>query len=156
MVPKIAHLLLVHYKYDPIAWLIQWKTKSHWNHVAWIWDDNTILECKKSGIRLAWIDSYDNKKLYTTKKLRILNLDSKQEDTIRRYLINYPKKVNIWKRMLSFLMLAVNSEKDLYELTCSGFIAKGCAKVGIHFDLNKKPSHITPEDINKSKKVENE
>jgi hypothetical protein len=148
---KIGHILLIHYKYDPVAWLIRFKTKSFWNHVAWIWDDRTILECKKSGIRLTWDDVYNNKKLYITKRIKIIDLTPEKEEIINRFLINYPKKVNLLKRMISFLMLAFNSDKDLLELTCSGFIAIGCAKAGIYFHLNKKPSHITPEDINNSK-----
>lgn len=152
MVYKMNHILLIHYKYDPVAWLIRLKTNSFWNHAAWIWDDRTILECKKSGIRLTWNDAYSNKKLYITEELYIPNLTLEQKDIIDRYLINYPKKINLMKRFLSFLMIAFDSNKDLYEITCSGFIAKGCEKTGIYFNTIKKVTHVTPEDIYKNLK----
>jgi len=77
---KIGHILLIHYRFDPIALLIRIKTNSYWNHVVWFWDERTILECKKSGIRLTWADAYDDKRLYVTKIIKIKNLTSEKEE----------------------------------------------------------------------------
>jgi len=147
------HILLVHYKYDPIAWLIRLFTHSYWNHVAWIIDENRIIESKRNGIRLTSVDTYDNRFLYKTKILKIKNLSIFQEDIIVKELLNSQFKKGYLKRILSFILIGLKLDRDLPRETCSGFIALACAKGGIYF-ANKKPSYITPEDINSSTAVE--
>lgn len=147
------NILLVHYRFDPIAWLIRLFTHSYWNHTAFIIDDRNIIESKRKGIRINWADAYDNKFLYKTKILKIKNLSIFQEDIILKALLNYPFKKGYLKRLLSFIYLWRRLDKKLPRETCSGFIAECCAKGGIYF-CNKKPSYITPEDINSSFVVE--
>jgi len=146
---KKYNIILIHYNYDPIALLIRFFTNSYWNHCAWIFNDRFIIERNRNGTQINWFDKYNNPKLYKIKILKIKDLSKKQEEKILKCLLNYNKKSNPIKRLLSYFYIIF--DKDLLEATCSGFIAEACSKANIYFHLTKKPSHITPEDINNSK-----
>jgi len=145
-----AHILLIHYKYDPIAWLIRIFTNSYWNHTAWFYDTRYIIEVKKNGVRIDWYFEYSNNKLYDTQLLRIKDLTKKDNDRILHYLLNTKPKFNFFSRLFSYILIGLKYNKSFITATCSGFIAQALATCNIYFIPNKKTKFITPEDIYQS------
>ena len=87
-------ILLVKYKYDPIAWIIRKVTRSNWNHVCWILDDCHILEIKSGNISRNHIRRYLNKKFYEVKLVRIKGLKKEHLKLAMDYGMKLIKKGN--------------------------------------------------------------
>ena len=146
--------MLVHYRFDPIARLIQWLTKSEWNHVCWVLDNEYLLECSGSGVLVSKRSKYANKWLYKTKTIRLRGIDL---FTIIIVLLKALKAIHRekWGYIKLFLTcFAILSKKRGFRLICSNFIALNLASVNYYFSEEKVPCLITPGDIANSKKVE--
>lgn len=148
-----GNILLVHFKWCPVGFLIRFLTKSYWNHVAWFLDDKTLIESIRGNIRVIPISNYANKVFYNTKIVKISKIDpitvfvALLEAQARKTY----KKSSYWKHLLTILSISLKIKG--FHLSCSGFIANCLELFDIKF--NNKPSYlITPEDINKSEITE--
>jgi hypothetical protein len=149
---KRGNILLIKHRLDPLGWLIRHYTHSQFNHVAWIIDSANLIESGRYGIAIHPISKYNNSFLYMTKLIRLKNITSKRLNKAIKLISYFDKKPNYLKQLLTFLLLLLKYEGLLPKSTCSGLIAQALHKVGFTFN-NKKPSRITPEDINQSKNV---
>ena len=145
-----VHILLVHYHWDIIGFLIQKFTHSYWNHVAWFYDTNFIIELKRNGARINIKNYYSNKYLYDTQVLKIKNLSEKDYDKIIHYLLNKKPKFTFLQRLLSYVLIGLKYNKSCITTTCSSYIAHALTSCNMYFVPNKKTKFITPEDIYQS------
>ena len=155
MVSTIGDILLIHYNFDPVAFLIRSFTHSYWNHCVWILNSHLIVESGRHGIQIHHINKYNNPKLFVTKKIGLKNLSEIDKRLISNLLTNQIRSINYISRFIVFILVALNKHPKSKIPTCSNFIASACAKLGIYFNSEKDIAFITPEDINSSDEVEN-
>ena len=63
-------IILVNYRLDPIAWYIKKITNSQFNHVAFVIDNERMVEGKGKGIVISPIKIYKNKLFFKMKVVR--------------------------------------------------------------------------------------
>lgn len=145
------NIILIHYKYDPIAFLIRFYTRSYWNHVVWIYNNDFIIESTRSGIIVSSINKYNNLLLYNTQKLNIPRLSHIEKKQLNDYFISLLGKNNFFLRILVFLAVGLKIKRSYLPIkTCSGMIAEGLSKICRRTVIkNKNPLYITPEEIRK-------
>lgn len=148
---KKGDILLVHYRFDPIGYIIRKATKSEWNHVAWAISSKRLIQACRKGIITVPLSKYLNKTLYRVKLLRIDNISQKKLDRAIKLTINMKSKGNYFKLLLSFVFVFRQESKKILRTTCSGLIAYCLSIVEWYFNKRKSPLLITPEDINCSK-----
>lgn len=136
---KKGDLLLVRYKFDPIGWLIRRTLHCKYNHIAWILNENYIIEIKSKGIRINSIQKYKNKLLYETKILKILEITPSQLNKAFDYALIRTDKGNYFKLLLTYFMVYFRYQGEQPRLSCSGFIAECLSKVNFYF--NKRKNH---------------
>lgn len=144
-------ILLVHNKYDPMAWLIRKYTHSEWNHCCFILNEHEIIDCKSTGIKIRPIKRYLNKYLYKTKLMRLEGITQQDKANMYYYIsILVPViKTNYFKFLKTLYFLYKHNDRLLPSFTCSGFISTCLSlSTGIIIKLGKKDGRTTPEDIN--------
>jgi hypothetical protein len=140
-------ILLVHYRFDPIAYLIRLYSKSFYNHCAWILNNHLIIESTRGGIQINSIHKYDNKFLYKTLFVKLPILTDYNKQQINNYLLNKIISINYLLRLFSFICIFFRLNRKLIAPTCSNIIASAFATIGICFNYKKDTTFITPEDI---------
>lgn len=146
-------LLLIKHKFDPVGWLIRKATDGNFNHIAWVINKKQIIEVQGKGASINSIRKYSNKFLYETKVLRIKDIKPEKLIEAIAYAISLKLKRKRWTLWKTFLLLFLDSKKELPTLTCSGTIAESLSKVNWFFDKRKKPRNITPEDIARCRRL---
>ena len=148
-------IILVNYRFDPISWYIKRITHSQFNHVAFVIDNERVVEGRGNGIVISSIKKYENKFLFKMKVVK-LKLDYKKLNKAVDYaIIQAGKESNYFKFLYALLSLKHHYFIKPSHKTCSGMIAEVLDIVGFRFRNDKKPLQITPEDINSSEGVEN-
>jgi len=150
---KTGNIMLIHSKYDPIAWLIRKITKSYWNHVAWVVHHDTLLEATASRIGLSPIGKYLNWK-YDFCFIKLKNISEEKLQQAISYALQFQTK----RHYISYLKLLIKyylaeNKVPIMGFTCSNFIARGLETINYYF-INpkfKSPYFITPKDIAESK-----
>jgi len=153
---QIGDLLLISYKYDPIAWLIQLITKSQWNHVTLIIDKKYILEMNRKGLLISSIDKYNNNNFFRTKIIRILDFNKYFMNMFLIIKSNFHRFNNSdFKLPILFVLLCILLKIKINRYSCSGYLAEVLNGCGFKFIENKDHYFITPADIDNSKYTEN-
>jgi len=150
---KQGDILLVHSKFDPIAWIIHYFTKSYWNHVAWAIDAHYLIEMKATNINVCSIRKYLNWK-YDVKLIRLKNVTKDEFKEAIKYIKQFKIKRSYFTYLKLLLkLLCSDKNKFICGFTCSSFIARALEEVNYYFiPSNKKWIYlITPEDIANSK-----
>lgn len=146
-------ILLIHFKFDPIGWLIQSYTQSKYNHVAWVINNHEVIELKATGKRRTPLNYYLNNYLYKCKVVRPILVKCKLNQALERAeeaIFEYPYSSSL----LNYILLSLKITQSLPRLSCSGFIAYYLNQVGFSF-CNKNPHIILPNDIENSKEIIN-
>lgn len=149
-------ILLVRNYLDPLGWIISWMTKSKWTHVAWCLNESKIFDPRGSKIVISPIKKYLKKRIYKVKLLRLKDISKKEIKKAMDIALNVPRKRNYFKFLWTLMVIGfgcIMVGKPI--ITCSGLIAKCLSQVGFYFHKSKKPSLITPADIDQSKKTVN-
>ncbi len=148
------YILLVHYKFDPVALLIRLYTKSTWNHCAYLsTKNNCLIESKRSGIVISPISKYNNPWLYKIKLLKIKNHSKNELKNMEMYLFQQvTTKTSYFSHFKTFLGILLGYKPFISKKTCSGLIAYAFAQEGRIFSY-KDIDFITPEDIRKACEV---
>lgn len=150
---KRGNILLVRYKVDILGFLIRAYTKSYWNHVVWIYDENNVIDVRGHFIKIRPISEYLNNKKYAFKILELKNINKQQKEKVLSNCLFYLGNMSYFMWIVSLLGIFFNVKKELPQVTCSGLVAKSLSTQNWFF-FAKKPIHlITPEDINRSKNV---
>jgi uncharacterized protein YycO len=149
---KRGDIILVHYNFDLAGWLIRLYTHSYWNHASWVMDSKHLIESKRKGIIISPINKYNNNFLFKTKIVRIKKISNIKLNKAIRLAVQQRKITPYWKQIITFTFLLFDYEGRLPKPTCSGLIAQCLYKVGIKF-CSKRPSRVTPADINESEIV---
>lgn len=155
---KRGDILAVHSKKSPIGWLVRQVTDSYWNHVAWVLDENTIVEAGAMiGVEINPINRYN---IYDPTEVKVLRikpglvsqsgLDSAIDDAKSMAGSHYD-----WWLIVQLLWLyltgrirKVNADDNEKWWICSEIIAKLLWKrAGFKFDDNIPPQNITPAHI---------
>jgi len=150
------HILLIHTRFDPVAWLIRLHTKSFYNHCAWILNSHLIIESTRGGIKINHINKYRNPLLYGTKEIYIKKLYQPDRLLINNLLTNQVRSISYIKRFFVLILVALKIKSKSNIPTCSNFIAAACSKLGICFNEAKPLQFIAPGDIESSKEVDND
>jgi len=149
---KRGDLILLYYRFDPIAWLIRRKTHSKWNHIGVALHGTKIIDLRATKLRYAKISRFTKSCIYKIKILRIKNLTPE----IREHLINTLAKQSeirhYFKMLWKFFLMFFNIPTDIC-LSCSEVIAQALREKNIDICSGKDVRLITPEDFNKSKEV---
>jgi len=150
---KKGDLLLIHSRFDPLAWLIRKITKSYWNHVAWAIDHHYLLEARATAIKVCPITKYLNWK-YKVKLIRLKSITKKQLKEAIEYASQFKRKRTYFKylKIISKIFF-YGQDTPLHGFTCSNLIARGLEKEGYYFipSHKKSPYLVTPDDISKAK-----
>ena len=154
---KTGDILLVHSKFDPIAWLIRKYTSSYWNHVAWAIDKDNFIEARGTEIGRVSRTKYLNW-LYNVKLIRLKNISETELKEALNYISQFKRK----RRYIDYLKLIFkifisNYGSFVCGLTCSNLIGRGLESIN-YWDKGKEIYSITPRDISelKSKDVSDE
>ena len=67
---RSGDILLIQYRFDPVAWLIRIFTRCKYNHVAWAINNEYLVELKARGKRTVHISHYRNSWWYNYKLVR--------------------------------------------------------------------------------------
>lgn len=146
-------ILLIKYLWDfPIGWIIRKGTKCDFNHIAWILNNENVIELKAKGKRTIPLKKYLNKWIYKCKLVRIKDiLPCKLNEALKRAekaQFNYSYSSAI----INFILIGLKILKKYPRLSCSAFLAYYLYQVGFTFN-GKNVWFITPADILNSKKV---
>ena len=152
---KKGDIILVHSRFDPVAWLIRKATHSYWNHVAICIDNNNLLEVRGRCISISSCRKYIyNDKFYDYKIVRLKNISTKNIRKAVDYMIEINEK-GYFKWLRACLMSFFDSKRVFPRRTCSGLIAEAFHTVGFDFRRDKLPHKITPADIDNNSKTMN-
>lgn len=155
---KKGDILLVHNRFDPIGWLIAWRTKSVWTHSTWILDNKFLIESRSSGVVKTPIKKYlsiNKRWIYQTCLVRLKGSRKKEIKRAMSYGLFLRHTRNYFKFIWSLILIGYNTRNRRSYMSCSGFIAHCLAREGVNLHPNKDPFYITPGDIAKSKEVIN-
>lgn len=147
---KLGDILLIGYRADPLSYLVRKFTNSIYNHAAFIYDQNRIIECKRNGVTFASINKYKR----IAKTIKILRFKEFDPSLAMGIFLTRTGKQSYWKFLISFILIGIGYRGKLPRDTCSGLIAECLATTGFFFRKDKLPSRITPEDINQCKMLE--
>ena len=150
---KSGDILFVHYRFDPVGWLIRRAINCKYNHVAWILNKSTLIEAKGGGITLNPINKFSNKLFYKTKLMRIKDISTLDLNVSLYFALIRCQKTNRFKIFITFLLIFLGYKGKYPRPTCSGIIAESLSQVGFYFNKRKKPKNITPKDILKSRRL---
>lgn len=152
---KRGDILLIDYRRDPISWYIKRLTHSKFNHVAFVIDNERVVEARGKGIMISPIKRYKNKFFFRMKAVRP-KLDYKRLSKAVDYAIMQAgNKSSYFKFLYTLFSLKHHYFTTPRHKTCSGMIAEVLHAVGFRFRTDKNPLQITPEDINSSEGVIN-
>lgn len=146
-------IILVNYRFDPISWYIKQITHSQWNHVAFVIDNEKIVEGRGNGIVISSIKRYENKFFFKMKIVRPKFDYKKINKAVDYAIMQAGKESNYFKFLYALLSLKHRYFIKPSHKTCSGMIAEVLDIIGFRFRNDKKPLQITPEDINSSKRI---
>ena len=145
---KKGDILLINYKFDPIAYLIKLVTKSKWNHVAWALNEFMLIEVTGKGIKINPISKYLHSPLYNLKLIRLKDLSKSKIKKVSKRLLAQRGKIHYWKFFLSYFLVGFGL-KPLVK-NCSNFIFFEMRKEG--YSIGKRnQKFINPEDFNSYK-----
>lgn len=151
---RVGDIMLVKYRLDIIGWIIRRLIHSQWNHVAWVINRTQIVEARLTKITINPIQKYLGKFYYKVEFRRIKYIDNQDLKKAIKYAKSQIRKRSILTTWLTFLLIALNSDREI-TLTCSGLIATALdKKANWHFCKSKNPKRITPADISKCRKME--
>jgi hypothetical protein len=150
--PNIGDYFVVHTTGIP-AKLIQFGTRSKWNHAGIYLGDDQIIEARPQGVNLAHISKYDSKPI-------IWSNESSLTEQERINLVNFAKHFQnegygIWSivalgfKCLTFGIplipadwLAIREKRVI----CSQLVAWSYSHVGVKLS-HKKHALVTPKDL---------
>ena len=90
---KKGDILLTKNIFDPIGWLICWKTHSRWSHATWILDNKYLLEAKSVGVSKNLITKYTSRQwIYKCKIYRLKGNKTKQIKKAMAYALTLQHK----------------------------------------------------------------
>ena len=148
-------IILVNYRFDPIGHYIKKVTKGKFNHVAFVIDNERVVESRGKGIVIGSIKRYKNTLFFKMKVVRP-ELNYKQLSKAVDYAVMQAgNESNYFKFLYTLFSLKHRYFIKSSHKTCSGMIAEVLNIVGFQFRNDKKPLQITPEDINSSEGVDN-
>ena len=153
----IGDILLVSSN-DIIARLIQYFTKGHYNHVAFMISDTELIEATYRGVLLSKLSKYNNNCDYKICSIKDISLSDRY--TMYSFIhaqlgMNY----DFIQIISIFFCLLLNIKRDFKPIEvkkafiCSELIAEAYDIVGVKFVSNVHKDLITPSDIEKSEFV---
>jgi len=153
----IGDILLVSSN-DIIARLIQYFTKGHYNHVAFMISDTELIEATYHGVLLTKLSKYKNKCDYKISSVKNVSLSDRY--TMYSFVhCQLGMKYDFIQILSIFFCLLFNIKRNFKPLElkkafiCSELIAEAYDIVGIKFASNVHKDLITPSDIEKSEFV---
>lgn len=143
---KQGDILLIHSRFDPIAWLIRIITKSQWNHVAWALHNLVLIEITSTGTKTVFLSKYINPFFYKLKLIRFKYLSEEQINRISQNLLMIQDyKISFLKFYLSLFLALLGIKSHL--INCAGIIDLLLKQEG-YFLKRKNRKFVTPEDFN--------
>lgn len=147
-------IILLYYKFDPIAFFIRLKTHSKWNHIGIALHGTKIIDLRATKLRYANLSHFINSSIYKIKILRIKNLTRKAKEHLINTIANQSPSRNYFKMLWKFFLMIFNIPSNICY-SCSEIIVKALKEKNIDLCPGKDVRLITPEDINKSERIKN-